>query len=223
MAQFPSTQWSLIRLSGDSSAARRAAFGELAGNYRAAIHAYFRGRLGAQAADDATQAFLADSFEHAWWAKADAGLGSFRAFLLVLMRRRVAQLRSARRPECASLEDVDAVMDESRNAEGRFDAQFALVLTSRAIDALRVDYDARGRGGLFASLLPLVSDPPPHGGIGTAARALGLAPNTLSVELGRLRARLRERVHTELRELCADDSAFRADRAALHDAMGSGA
>lgn len=223
MADFPSTHWSLIRLSGDSPSARRAAFGALARDYRAAIHAYFRARLGAGAAEDATQSFLADSFEHAWWARADAEIGSFRSFLLMLMRRRVSHLRDARQLDCAPLVDADSIADEAGNAESRFDSQFALVLTSRALDSLRGVYEARGRHALFDAILPLIGDAPDHGGIALAAAQLGMPPNTLSVEIGRLRARLRQRVYAELRELCADDATFLADRAAIQDATGANA
>ncbi len=72
MAQFPDTQWSLIRRSGDSPSARHVAFGELVRRYRGAIRVYFGARLSADDADDATQTFLSASYEHAWWARADS-------------------------------------------------------------------------------------------------------------------------------------------------------
>jgi hypothetical protein len=36
-------------------------------------------------AEDAAQSFLAASFEHRWWAWADAVAGSFRGFLLMML------------------------------------------------------------------------------------------------------------------------------------------
>lgn len=98
MAEFPSTQWSLIRGSALSQAERRAAFGTLAQAYRPAMRAFLRARLPAEEAEDALQAFLAQSFEHAWFARADPAFGSFRGFLLLMLRRHVGHWRERRRP-----------------------------------------------------------------------------------------------------------------------------
>ncbi len=220
MADFPSTQWSLIRRSGESPSQRRAAFGELAIAYRAAIFAFFRARLGADAAEDATQSFLAASFEHAWWARADAGIGSFRGFLLMLMRRHLGHLRGGHRPDHVALDAIAEVPDDQGTAEQLFDARFALVLTGRAVDSLRDSYAARGRAVLFDGVLPLLSSPPAHGELKRIAEDLGMPANTLTVEISRLRARLRDRVHQELRELCADEAGYRSDCAALKESMG---
>ncbi len=220
MTDFPSTQWSLIRLSGESPSARRAAFGELSLAYRSAILAYFRARLGPDAAEDATQSFLSDSFEHAWWARADATVGSFRGFLLLLLRRRVGHLRETRRLDCASLDDAAKVADAARTAEQSFDVRFTLVLTARAIEGLRDVYATRGRTPVFDALLPVLTSPPEHGELKQVAAQLGMPANTLTIELRRLRARLRERVDEELRGLCIDEPAYQADRAALHEAIG---
>lgn len=221
MSAFPTTQWSLIRLTGESSAVRRAAFGELSIAYRSAILAYFRSRLGLDAAEDATQSFLSDSFEHAWWARADAAVGSFRGFLLMLLRRRVGHLREARRFDSASLDDAAEVADAAHTAEQSFDARFTLVLTARAIEGLRDVYAVRGRAPVFDALLPVLSSPPEHGRLKEVAAQLGMPANTLTIELRRLRARLRERVDEELRDLCIDEAAYQADRAALQEAIGS--
>lgn len=205
MADFPSTQWSLIRASGLSPTLRRVAFGTLAHDYRPAIVAFFRARLAAADAEDATQSFFAASFEHGWWARADAGLGSFRGFLLVLLRRHLGHVLERVPVEAGGTDAVD-VADTMADAEQRFDARFALVLTARASDRVRAAYDARGRAALADRLLPMLGAPPEHGQLQAAAASLGLAPNTLSVELKRLRARLREALRDEVRALSADEA-----------------
>jgi len=215
MAKFPSTQWSLIRRSGDSPSARRLAFGELALSYRGAIRSFFSARLPAADADDATQGFMSASFEHAWWSRADAECGSFRGFLLLLLRRYLGHLLQARqdRPE-ASAASAE-VADPAPTAEQLFDTRFALLLSARAIDNLRLRYRERGRGALFEQLLPLLAAPPEHGRFKHIAESLGLPANTLTVECKRLRTRLRERMRAELLELCADQQAFDDEWAAL--------
>lgn len=215
MGQFPDTQWSLIRRSGESPSLRRAAFSELARDYRPAILDYFRAHLAAADADDAAQSFLASSYEHGWWARADAGTGSFRGFLLVLLRRHLGHLRESTRAGT----DLDAVSgwlpDPGPAADRLFDARFALVLAGRGVDRLRAEYRGRGRAPLFEALLGLLGNPPAHGELQAVAAQLGMPPNTLSVELRRLRKRLREAMGDELRGLCTDDAAFDIEWAAL--------
>ena len=219
MAHFPSTQWSLIRQAGSTSSGR-AAFGELARIYRGAIAAYFRARMNADAAEDATQSFLALSFEHAWWSRADAALGTFRGFLLLLLRRHLA--RSFEQQTSARDEGAEAAIDEGADTDRQFDLRFALALTQRAVDAQRTRYGERGRGPLFEQLLPLLSSPPEHGELKHIAQTLGVPANSLTVELQRLRKRLRENMRTLVQDLCADEAAFAVEWATLQRILEGG-
>jgi len=204
MAQFPSTQWSLIRRSGSPSS-RRVAFAELALGYRDAILAFFRARLDASTAEDATQSFLASSFEHDWWSRANLESGSFRGFLLLLLRRHLVHVRTA--PIAESRIEAEFA-DPAPPVDRHFDARFALALTARAVESLRADYHARGREALFDHLLTMLSAPPEHGELKVAATALGIPANTLTIEVQRMRKRLREQVRKELMQLCSDQAAL---------------
>lgn len=218
MAPFPSTNWSLIRRSGGSPSVQRVAFEDLARAYRRSIQAYFRARLGIEAAEDATQSFLATSFEHSWWSRANEAAGSFRGFLLLLMRRHAAR---ALDPLPASDAAIDQAVDPTPACDAQFDARFALELTARAVTRLREHYRQRGRAPAFDALLPLLGSPPEHGQLKHIAASLELAPNTLTVELTRLRSRLRDALRDELRELCADEAAFESEWADLRSILGS--
>ena len=213
MPQFPSTRWSLIRRSGLSSDGR-VAFGELTRIYRPAIVAFFRARLGAEA-EDATQSFLAASFEQVWWPRAEAGLGSFRGFLLMLMRRHAGHLRASAALPIDDSHDAAEIIDDTPDAERVFDSRFALLLTRHAIEAQRARYRERERGDMFERLLPLLSAPPGHGELKSVAASLGMPANTLTVELQRLRKRLREEMRGQLAQLCADETTFAAEWAVL--------
>jgi len=217
MAQFPSTQWSLIRKSGGTPSTRHQAFGELATAYRDAILAFFRARLDASAAQDATQSFLAQSYEHAWWSRADADAGSFRGFLLLLLRRHLGHLRTSSGAEAEC--DVE-LADPAPAADQHFDARFALALTARAVDVLRADYRKRDRGELFEQLLATLGSPPEHGELQRIAGSLGIRANTLTVELARLRKRLREQVRAELKQLCADQATLDFEWTILQQVLG---
>jgi len=219
MAQFPDTQWSLIRRSVESPSQRHTAFGQLTLAYRKAISAFFRARLPIADAEDATQSFLAESLEHAWWSRANADVSSFRRFLLMLLHRHLGHIRAAQRP-AAGNDAIDAIADDGPTAEQQFDNRFALVLTQRAVESLRTYYQERERGALFEKLLPVLGNPPDHGELKCMAEDMGLPANTLSVELKRLRQRLRDQVRSELRELCADERAFENDWTVLQGVLG---
>ncbi len=211
MAQFPSTQWSLIRRSGETPSQRHTAFGQLALAYRKAILAFFRARLAATDAEDATQSFLTASYEHHWWARANADVGSFRGFLLMLLHRHLGHLRAAAGQPGGDPALIDAMPDPQPSAEQQFDTRFALVLTARAIDTLRTRYRERSRGDVFEQLLPLMSAPPEHGELKLSAERMQMPANTLTIELRRLRARLREQLRAELMNLCADQASFESE------------
>lgn len=219
MPRFPSTRWSLIRRSADSADGGRA-FGELVSLYRPAIVAFFRARLGTEAAEDAAQSFLAASYEQVSWSRADAELGSFRGFLLLLLRRHAGHVRAAATLPAADARDAAEVADDAPDAARRFDSRFALVLTANAIAVQRERYRQRDRAQLFEQLLPLLSSPPAHGELKDVAAALQMPANALTVELKRLRERLREEMRAQLGQLCADAAALESEWAALQHVLG---
>jgi len=220
MAQFPSTQWSLIRRSGETPSQRHTAFGELALTYRRAILAFFRARLTAADAEDATQSFLAASYEHAWWARANAEVGSFRGFLLMLLHRHLGHVRAEKIDMSSDPAVIEAIADLAPAAEQQFDTRFALVLTTRAVDTLRSRYRERGRAELFDRFLPLLGAPPEHGELKQIAESMQIPANTLTIELKRLRTRLREQLRAELMDLCADESSFESEWTILQQVLG---
>ncbi len=217
MAEFPSTQWSLIRDSALSRESRRTAFGALVQAYQPAMRAYLRARLPADEVEDALQSFLARSFEHAWFARADPAFGSFRTFLLVMLRRHLGHWRDKWRPDCTSLETIALRADDAddHDPQRAFDARFLAALTQRALERLRSTYAARGRALLFEALLPLLSSPPGKGELGSLAQRLGVPANSLAVELRRLRERLGSAMRDELAALCADEETVEREWQAL--------
>ena len=221
MARFPDTQWSLIRRSVDTPSVSRVAFAQLVQDYRPAVLAYFRARMAQADAEDATQSFLTSSFEHGWWARADAALGSFRGFLLMLLQRHAVRVREAS-PTGESLELASESVDPGPAPEQRFDARFALQLTTRALDRLRESYRDRKREALFSVLVGLLANPPEHGQLQHVAADLGLAANTLTIELRRLRARLNHGLSEELRQLCADEATFEREWTVMRQLLGAG-
>ena len=207
MANFPSTQWHLIRGSALSQEDRRSAFADLVSAYQPAIRAYLRSRLGAVDAEDALQSFLASSYEHAWFARADPEFGSFRSFLLVMLKRHVGHWRERRALSTERIDDESTLLGEADpggDPERAFDARFLMMLTAQALAQLRRTYVARDRAALYDCILPLLTSPPEHGELARLAAQVGMPPNTLAVELKRLRERVAGAMREQLAQLCVD-------------------
>jgi DNA-directed RNA polymerase specialized sigma24 family protein len=222
MAQFPATQWTLIRASALSQADRRVAFSSLVQAYRPAIVAYLRARLGADQAEDAAQSFLISSYEHAWFARADPEFGSFRVFLLLMLKRHAGHGQRRAPLVTEAIDDGFELADASADVdpERAFDARFLMTLTAQALAALRESYVARGRAGLYDALLPLLTSPPGRGDLASLSEKLAMPANTLAVELKRLRSRVAGALRERLGELCVDAGTAERDWQALRAAQG---
>lgn len=219
MPAFPTTRWSLIRASDRAAGDVAAAWSELVRDYRPAIVAYFRRSALARDAEDLTQEFLLRSIRESWWSRADPRVDGFRRFLYALLGRFLAQQRDAahRRYESTGEDALDRPDDAT--PERAFDLDFALCVARVAWRALEAEYAADGRADVFAALQPWLAEVPAHGELAALGERLGIAPNTLAVQLKRLRQRFQRAVRTAVVELCGDDDHAEADLAALRDAL----
>jgi hypothetical protein len=215
MPVFPTTRWSLIQASDPVPGDSAGAWGELVRAYRPAIVGFFRRSALARDADDLAQEFLLRSMRDGWWTRADREIGSFRRFLLVLLKRFLSQELDAghRRFETTGHETLER--EHGNTPDRQFDLDFALCLTSLALDELGEEYRSTGRGEVFAALVPLLLDSPEHGELALLGERLGIAPNTLAVQLKRLRTRLQKAVRSAHAELSIDAAHAAADMAAL--------
>ncbi|WP_257389474.1 sigma factor [Tahibacter caeni] len=222
MAAFPTTRWSLIHASRQSPQETAAAWAALVRDYRPAIVAYFRRSALARDAEDLAQEFLLRSMQADWWARADAEIGSFRRFLLALLKRFLLNRESSamqRREVGGDALDALETGGDAETPEACFDLQFALCLTRTALHGLRERYAREGRADLFAGLEPWLAETPAHGELAALATRLQVAPNTLAVNLRRLRQRLQEGIRAALAELCLERAQVDADLAALREAL----
>jgi DNA-directed RNA polymerase specialized sigma24 family protein len=221
MAAFPTTRWSLIQASDRQPGELSAAWGDLVRVYRPAIVAFFRRSTLARDAEDLAQEFLLRSMRDGWWSRADPGVGSFRRFLLVLLKRFLSMQYDAghRRFEVTGV--VVEESDHGQTPERQFDLEFALCLTRVALAELRAEYESSARGELFAALQPWLSESPEHGELAALGIRLGVAPNTLAVQLKRLRARFQKAVRSALADLSIDAEHAAADLDALRLVLGS--
>jgi hypothetical protein len=188
MAVFPTTRWSLIQASDRQPGDVSAAWGDLVRVYRPAIVAFFRRSALARDAEDLAQEFLLRSMRDGWWSRADPEVGSFRRFLLMLLKRFLSMQNDAghRRFEASGV--IVEERDHGYTPERQFDLEFALCLTRVALAELGGEYQNSGRGEIFAALQPWLSETPGHGELAALGARMGVAPNTLAVQLKRSRA-----------------------------------
>lgn len=203
---FLSTRWSLVRSARlDDTPAARAALGELCELYWSPLYAYLRGQgLDPERAADTVQGFCARLLE-----KRDLGdlapeRGRFRAFMLAALRHHLSHEREhdaalkrgggrtliAIDPERADRELGLATQGEL-SPEQAYERQWARALLARAVQRVRAEYAAAGKGELFELLKPVLQGEELAGVEALAAQA-GLTPGALKVAGTRLRQRYRE-------------------------------
>lgn len=206
----------------------RAALEALCRNYRPAVLAYVRGwGYSASDAEDLTQAFFARFLEKRVHASADPARGRFRAFLRTAVHHFVvnehARATAQQRRPAGVATDIDpdatATTADADLPERAFERAFALLVANRALQALRREAQAAGKGELFQRLKPFLLEPPDQDDYARVAAETGTRPNTLAVATHRLRQRLKELVRAELAETCADPAEIDAEYQAVSAAL----
>ena len=201
---FHTTRWSLIAATRGAPEHARPALEQLCRIYRPPVLAYVRGagyRHGD--AEDLTQGFFLHFLERGWHAQADPRRGRFRALLLTSLRRYLADLEAyhgARKrgpgPGAKITDDPDSVAGGD-DPEQAFLHAWLAALVAQAMAQLEAEWSRAGKREQFGLLAPLLVDADGadlHG----VAEGLGARPNTVSVQLHRMRRRLRELVRLEL-------------------------
>ena len=220
-ARFATTRWSIIAAACDGPTLEAdAALEALCRAYWYPLYAYVR-RSGHSAADaqDLTQAFFARLLEKSWLRDARPGLGRFRSFLLVALKRFLAKEwrreNARKRGGGLAFLALDADEAESRYAvepalgpDEIYERRWALTLLDRALSGLAEEYRASDRAAEFEALKGhLVS---PRGEIDYEATAaeLGLSAGAARVAVHRLRKRFREAIRAEIAETVAAPGEF---------------
>jgi len=202
---FATTHWSRIEvLRGSDPEAARRVLEELCARSWYPLYAYARRRgLGVEEARDATQAFFAGFLARGGFARATPERGRLRAFLLGSFRNDLSHAAEAaaarKRGGGAAGLSLDADEAEGRygfepvdalSPERLYEAAWARTLLAGVVESLRAEYEARGKGALFAAL---------ESELGGATRPtaelaarLGTTSGAVQVAASRLRARYRE-------------------------------
>jgi RNA polymerase sigma-70 factor (ECF subfamily) len=215
MAQFDSTQWSMVLRARGATPDARAALDSLCRTYRPPVLAYVRGRgYNAHAAEDLAQTFFTHFLEASYHETADPARGRFRAFLLTALKRFLinadAEANAQKRGGGAridrlddSLINADQISSEGDGPERAFERSWAMTVLDSAMRRLRAEAEQAGKREMFDQLREFLTEPPDEADYARAADALNLRRNTLAVAVHRLRNRLREMVREELQQTTA--------------------
>lgn len=218
VSSFHTTRWSRVLLARDPSTEGREALQQLCATYYSPVIAFLRreGRTEEQARDLAHD-FFATVLAGSSMAQAEQSRGRFRSYLLgavkhFLSHRREAALRLRRgggeTPLSMDAEEAPPLADTSQlSPDAAFDREWALTVLSRAMEVLRQEQTAEGKGAAFERLRPWLSGEAAHGEQEALAAALGMNVNTLKAATRRLRQRFRVLVREEIASTLEDASA----------------
>jgi RNA polymerase sigma factor (sigma-70 family) len=231
--QFNTTHWSVVMLAGQSEDAQAAAaLEQLCRSYWFPLYAYIR-RKGHSPHDaqDLTQDFFARLLDKNYIRLARQERGRFRAFLLKSLNhflvndwvRRTAQKRGGGET-IVSLDEQDAerlynLEEQSLSPENLYDKRWALALLDRAIDRLRCDYEAAGKGAIFQQLSAWLSEDGAGDAYRRVAQELGSTEGAVKVAVHRIRHRFRDAIRAEIAQTVSTPDEVEGELQALMAAL----
>jgi RNA polymerase sigma-70 factor (ECF subfamily) len=212
-SEFATTHWSVVLAAGDLASPRATeALEQLCRGCWYPLYAYVR-RAGhsVEDAQDLTQQFFARLLEKNYFALADRERGRFRSFLLTSLKNFLANeyRRDTRlkRGGGQALVWLDAEDAEQRFAtepiaadtpETLFEHRWALTLLEGALDRLRAEYTASGRGSLFDLLKPYVWGEKNAATYAEIATQMDLTEEAVKKAVQRMRQRFRDLLRAEI-------------------------
>ena len=211
--RFATTHWTVVLRAGGADAdAVGEALQELCQTYWYPLYCFIRrqGRTPPEA-EDLTQSFFARLLEKNFVADARRERGKFRSFLLLMLKRFLAnewdRQHAQKRGGFQTIVEIDQAMAEARldselqqelAPEILFDRQWALMLLERTMAQLREEYIATGRAKLFEHLSACLTREEASGSYAEIVRELRLTEASVKQAAYRLRARYREILRAEI-------------------------
>ncbi len=233
--EFRTTRWTQVSRAKADSPEGRGALGDLCHAYYEPVAAFLRCELrDADAARDLAHDFFATVLAGGAIAHAAQERGRFRSYLLGAVKHFLSHQReSARRlkrgggVENISLNDTEA--GEARalpdagvlSPDAAFDRQWALTVLARALEGLRRECAAEGRGEFFEQLKPWLTGDAAHGDQTALAARCGMNANALKVAVHRLKRRFRQLLKEEVAGTLEDEQQVEAEMQSLFAALGS--
>jgi len=214
---FATTNWSLV-LSAHHNQDGGVALDRLCRRYWTPTYVYVRRTgLTAEDAEDATQDFFAYILERSWLKQTGESRGSFRGYLLALLRHFLANRRrvgaaqkrggglpAAHPPTANERVEIEQIPSPAADPSVAYEQAWARCVIQAAVERLEREQAQAGhakryralRGYLTLPLIPADSD--------RIAEELGEPRNRLSVYLHRLKRRYGELIRAEVLDTVSD-------------------
>jgi RNA polymerase sigma factor (sigma-70 family) len=210
-AAFRTTHWTAVMNAGGRDApAAQDALAELCQTYWYPLYAYIR-RSGRspEDAEDLTQGFFARLLEKNFFEGLTRDGGKFRSFLLVALKRFVANEWERAQAQKRGGGKVFLSLDEEAenryklepvddmSPERLFERGWAFTLLDQVVRSLESEFEKKGRQQLFRELRPFLvgGDTGDYQGIGSR---LGITENAVKVAVHRLRKRYGKLLRDEI-------------------------
>jgi len=206
-AGFVATRWTVVLAARDKVSPQLGeALESLCRAYWYPLYAYVR-RLGHPTADaqDLTQEFFARLLAKEWLASADREKGRFRTFLVVALKRFLAnewdRLHREKRGGHAPHFPLDTEMAEARyqsepalelTADRIYERRWALALLENTMNRLREEFGQANKAAEFERLKVFLTADKSAIACADVARELGMSEGAARVAAHRLRRRFRE-------------------------------
>jgi RNA polymerase sigma-70 factor (ECF subfamily) len=217
-ARFETTRWTLIcSAQGVEDTVRASALEDLCRLYWYPLYAYVRRRgNAAEKAKDLTQEFFYRLLSKDYLKAADREKGKFRTFLLVAMKRflanewrhDIAQKRNPGQPLVPIDQDwaEDTYFHEPADdvtPETLYERRWALLLLERAMDEVRQQMAASGKENLYEALNHTLGGAGPSKPYAEIARDFDMNENAVTQAAHRMRRSYREKLRAAIAETVA--------------------
>jgi RNA polymerase sigma-70 factor (ECF subfamily) len=216
---FDSTSWSLVLQSGQAGSPQAdAALAKLCQTYWYPLYLFVR-RMGhhAEDAQDLTQAFFEVLLEKKYFADADPEKGKFRSFLLMALKRflanewdRATRQKRGGGKQIISLNAEDTETRyltepvEAMTPAKLYERRWALTLLEQVINRLEAEMTAAGKRTIFEELKIFLTGEKSARPYAQIAQTLQMTEATLKVTVHRLRQRYGELLRLEIAHTVAD-------------------
>jgi RNA polymerase sigma factor (sigma-70 family) len=232
-ATFHTTRWSVVLAArGRSTVEAQQSLDTLCRQYWPPLYAFVRHRGHTEHdAQDLTQAFFARLLEKDWLAAAERERGRFRTFLLMALKRFLAnewdRSQAQKRGGSARISSLDAAEEmsspdrKSMSAESLFERRWALTLLESVMLRLREEYETAGRLADYEVLKSCLTAERAAIDYEALAVALNIQAVSARTTVYRLRKRFREVFREEIAGTVADPADVDDEVRAVIAALGS--
>lgn len=205
--QFPSTEWTLVLAAGADTSRAAPALEQLCRAYWQPLYAFARRRgHSPEFSEDAVQGFLLTVIERSSIGNVEREGGRFRSWLLGGFVNHLTNLHRHQRTQRRggglipiAIEDAEPALpaDPALTPDEAYDRRWAQLVFDKAVARLAEQQQRGGKGDALAVLLPVITAQAktPHAEL---AEQLGINSQAVTVQIHRLRQRLRELVRAEI-------------------------